>query len=81
MEREVRQPLAFYAEASKVANLPALPRPLTGIERTMLQAAEFYVTLIRQQLQGTGTVTITLDLKDHQIKTVRGGVNGPREEV
>lgn len=59
----------------------ALPRPLTGIERAILRAAEFYVSFVRRDLSGTGTVTITLDLKDHKIKAIRGGMDGPREEV
>jgi len=58
-----------------------IPRPLTGIERAVLRAADFYVSFIRRDLNGTGTVTITLDLKDHKIKSVRGGVDGPREDV
>lgn len=58
-----------------------IPRPLTGIERTILRAVDFYVSFIRRDLSGTGTVTITLDLKDHKIKAIRGGMDGPREEV
>ncbi len=56
-----------------------LPRPVNSIERSILKKAETYVAMIRQDLGGTGTVLLRLDVKDGMILGLRAGVEGPTE--
>jgi hypothetical protein len=56
-----------------------LPRPVTPIERSLIKTAETYVTFLRDNMKGTGTVLLRLDVKDGLILGLRGGVEGPTE--